>query len=101
MKTFKIEHLNPNTDIDQISAWDSLFANDKRYSSIKQFILENNTYYGLGEVIATNYEIYPIGEDERKYALTIRDDDNNIAGFILAIVCDLQTKNPEPTGSGF
>lgn len=94
MEQIKIAPLRLPNDSTEINNWQYMFKDDPRFSSIQQFILENNTYYGLGEVIETNYEILPIGQDERKYALSIKHSDK-VIGFVLALVHQLQTYNPE------
>lgn len=94
MKEYQISPINLSSDIAEISNWDIKFQNDPRYDSIKNFILEDNIYYGLGEVIETNYEIFPIGKNERKYALALRNN-QEIMGFALAIAIELETPDPE------
>ena len=91
----KIMPLNLETDLLEISSWDDEFYDDHKYDSIKHFILEDNAYIGIGEVIQTNYEKYEIGTNERKFALSIKDDKNKIIGFVLALIDKLKTSSPE------
>lgn len=95
MKDFTITPLNLEKDLPIISAWDDEFKYDTRYDTIRRFILEDNTYFGIAEVIDVNYEKFPIGNKERSHALTIKNQDNEIMGFLLSIIIDLDTNDPE------
>lgn len=79
------------SDIEDIKLWKTKYKNHPNYSAIEHFILEDNLYYGLDEVILTNYEIYPIGDDERKFSFALKDGDKT-AGFILAHSFNLTTE---------
>lgn len=81
------------SDIEDIKLWKTIYKNNPNYRAIEHFILEDNLYYGLDEVILTNYEIYPIGDDERKFSFALKDG-NKTAGFILAHSFNLTT-DPE------
>ena len=94
MKKLNICPLNFNMDIPEIKSWEQKFSNNPKFKSIKHFILEDNTYYGLDEVIKNNYEFFSIGEDEKKYCLSIKDG-NTIAGFVLACMFNISNNNPE------
>ncbi len=91
----KIEALNPSTDISEIATWDKKYRYDPRYDSIREFILENNTYFTLREVLYVNYEAFKIGNNERKFAFTIKNQNNEIIGFVLSLVDNLQSHNSE------
>ena len=86
--------LNFNKEIPEIQSWVKNFANHPNFAGIKHFILEDNTYYGLDEVIATNYEFFNIGTDEKNYCLAIKID-NQVIGFVLACAFNLTTPSPE------
>lgn len=94
MKQLKIEPLNLK-DLPEIKDWESRFSNDPRFKTIIHYILEDNTYYGLDEVIHTNYELCPIGDEERNYALCAKNENNEIVAFVLSCMIDLHTENPE------
>lgn len=94
MKRFKIQPLNLEEDIPQISLWEQKYKNHPGYKAIEHFILEDNTYYTLAEVLKINYEQYPIGEDERKHALSVKSKDDELIGFVLATVIDKTTPSP-------
>ena len=94
MKDLKIVPLDLKTDIPQIAEWETKYKNHKGYKAIEHFILEDNTYYSLAEVIEINHEMYPIGEDERKHALAIKNKENNLVGFVLATIMDKTTPSP-------
>lgn len=93
MTKLQICKLDFEKDIPAINEWENQFTAEE-FASIKHFILEDHTYYGLNEVIVNNYEFFHIGEDERKYCLTIKDKDQ-IAGFILACIYDISVSKPE------
>lgn len=95
MKDFKIVPMNLETDKPQIAKWQQDFAGKPEFDGILHFILEDNTYFGLDEVITTNYEIFPIGEDETKHALVAKTRDGEIVGFVICSVFGLTTKEPE------
>ena len=93
MKNLTICPLNFENDINIINNWEKQF-NKEKFESIKHFILEDSIYYGLDEVIINNYEFFSVGDDEKKYCLTIKDGDT-IAGFILACLFNMSVRNPE------
>lgn len=95
MKTFKLEPINLELDKPQIENWDSLYRGSPAYESIKHFILEDDLIYGLGELIATNYEHFSIGKSEIKKMLVARTDKNEILGFVIFDVFDIDTSHPE------
>jgi len=95
MEKLKITPLNISLDIPIIKSWEERFSNNPKFNDIKHFILEDNTYYGLDEVILTNYEFFHIGEDEKKFCFSIKTQDNEIAGFILACLFNISSYKPE------
>ena len=60
--------MNFPDDKDEIASWQEKYHGDKDFESIEHFILEDQTYMSLGEVIETNHEIFAIGDDEKKLA---------------------------------
>ena len=95
MEKLNITPLNIETDIPKIKQWEEKYKNDNRFNDIKHFILEDNTYYGLDEVILTNYEFFHIGEDEKKFCFSIKNKNNEIAGFVLACLFNISINKPE------
>lgn len=95
MLDFKIEPMNLETDKPQIEKWDTEFQSNKNYEQIYKFVLENGLIGGLGEVIETNFEHFPIGKNERKYAFSAKAKNGTILGFLIMSAYDLQTSKPE------
>lgn len=82
-------------DKDEINTWTTKYWPTPEYQAIHHFIMEDDTYRSLGEVINTNHEIYAIGEDEKKLAYVAKTDEGEIVAWILLDVFDLSTKKPE------
>lgn len=82
-------------DKDEIASWETKFAGTPNFEAIKHYILEDDTYYGLAEVIETNHEIFHIGEDEKKLALVAKNKSNKIVAWVLLDAYDLTTKKPQ------
>lgn len=82
-------------DKDEINNWTAKYGNTPEYESIHHFIMEDDTYRGLGEVINTNHEIFAIGDDEKKLAFTAKTNDGEIVAWVLLDVFDLTTPKPE------
>ena len=80
-------------DKNEISEWENKYKNTDGMKDIYHYIMEDNIYYGLDEVIETNHEIFPIGDDEKKLALVAKTDTNEIAGWVLLDVYDLNTND--------
>ncbi len=95
MRTFKLEEINLEADKPQIENWDTLYKNEPSYESIRHFILEDDLIYGLGELIATNYEHFSIGKSEIKKMLVAKTEKNEIVGFLIFDVFDIDTPHPE------
>ncbi len=83
------------SDKDEIASWQTKFDGTPEFDSIKKYILEGNIYYTLGEVIELNYERIPIGNDEKLLALVAKNETNEIVGFTLICVYDLNTSKPQ------
>ena len=95
MEKIIINKLNLDKDLKEIMDWENRYAGTEGLENIKRFILEGDAYYNLAEVIDVNYEKFAISGDERKFALAIRDTQNNLLGFTLNAVIDVDTMNPE------
>ena len=95
MKEFKIVPMNLETDKPEIANWETTFATKPEFDGILHYILEDNIYYGLGEVIETNFEIFPIGKDEAKHAFSVKSENGEIIGFLICTIFGLTTKKPE------
>lgn len=94
-KKIKIAPMDFPKDKDEINEWTAKYGKTPEYQSIHHFIMEDDTYRGLGEVINTNHEIFPIGDDEKKLAFTAKTDDGEIVAWVLIDVFDLSTQKPE------
>ena len=90
-----IELMKFPEDKNEIASWQEKYQGDKDFDSIQHFILEDQTYYGLGEVIETNHEIFAIGDDERKYAFVAKNENSEIVAWSLIDFFDITTDNPE------
>lgn len=82
-------------DKNEIGSWEKDFDGTEGMNKISHFILEDNTFYNLGEVIESNYEIIPIGENEVKLAYVAKNEDNKIVAWILLQAFELDSKEPE------
>ena len=82
-------------DKNEIASWEDKYKNDKDFESIAHFILEDQTYVGLGEVIETNHEIFAIGDDEKKYAFSAKNKNGEIVAWSLVDFFDINTDKPE------
>ena len=82
-------------DKNEIANWEFLYGNTPEFDSIREFILEGQTFHGLKEVIYVNSEIYPIGNDERQFSLVAKNENNEVVAWILCDVFNLTTDKPE------
>ena len=71
MTNYRFELMQFPDDKAEINSWQDKYNKTEGWKNIYQFILENGLIYNLGELIATNYEIMPIGDDEVKLAFSI------------------------------
>lgn len=94
LKPFILEPMNFPPDKYEICIWEMDYSGKPEFDSIQKYILEGNIYYGLHELIDTNYERVPIGTKERKYTLVARIK-NDIIAFLNLDVFKLDTPNPE------
>lgn len=95
MKPFKIEPLNLETDKPIFASWDEQFSGTPEYAGIEKYVFENHLIYDFDELILTNYEIFPIGDDEKLNPMVAKTADGEIFAFILTHEFDLNTKSPE------
>ena len=79
----------------EINDWQTKFGGTSGWDNIYKYILENGLIRSLDEVVLTNYEIFPIGDDEVKLALSIKNQEQNIIGFIICQEFNLTTLSPE------
>ena len=91
----KITPMNFPADKEEIANWQTKYAGTPEFNSIYEYILENNTYYTLGEVIEINYEKFPIGDDEKLLSLVAKNNQNEIVGFSIICVYDINTPKPQ------
>ena len=94
MKEIKIVPMDTDSDLKEISSWDKKYKGNPAYESIIHFILEDNQYYSLAEVIHVNNVIYQIGDDETKHTFSIKNNEDELVGFVLATVADRDTSDP-------
>ena len=95
MEKLQICQLDIEKDIPTIKSWAKTFSSNPKFENIKHFILEDNIYFGLDEVILTNYEFFHIGDDEKKFCLSIKNKENIPVGFILACMFNISINQPE------
>jgi len=93
MKQIKIDLLNLETELNEIASWDDKFSSSENFRTIRKYVLEDNIYYSLREVINLNYEQYPIGDDEKHFIHSIKNEEDKIIGFIISDIFDIKT-NP-------
>ena len=94
MKNIKIVPMDMEQDLNEIISWDEKYKGDPSYDNIIHFILEDNQYYSLAEVIQVNHIIYQIGKDETKHTFSVKNNSNEIVGFVLATVSNRTTNEP-------
>lgn len=82
-------------DKNEINNWEEIFKQTDGWNNIYQFILEDGLIHDLNELIRTNYEVIPIGYDEIKLALAIKNSEKEIIGFIICQEFNMETQNPE------
>lgn len=95
MEKIHLSQMKFPEDKQQIADWEKFYGNSPEFASIRHFILEDNTYTGLDEVIETNHEIFHIGEDEKKLALVAKNNQGEILAWILLDTFDVTTNYPQ------
>lgn len=94
-KNLQFAEMQLPADKEQIGKWEELYKDYDGMKQIEEFILENHLIYSLGEVIETNYERFPIGDNEIKKAYVMKKDDGEIVSFVIFDVFDMN--QPDPT----
>ena len=75
-----------------IHKWEQQYRQTPGFKAIKHFVLEDDMYYNLPELIEINYENPLIGDDEFRDILIAKTPDSEIAGFIVFNVFNLNHK---------
>lgn len=94
MDKITITPLDLNSELKEICSWDEKYGKEPCFKSIRQFILEDNTYYNLSEVVDLNYERFAIGENEKKQILAFKNENKELVGFLISTIFELD-KEPE------
>lgn len=95
LKKFTIEPMDKENDRLEVASWEHIYSDTPGFQQIKHFIMEDNTYHGLNEVIWNNLELVPIGDDELKYSYVAKINDGTIIAWILLDEFDINTTEPE------
>ena len=90
-----ISEINLPADKEEIMSWETNFANSKGMTAIEQFVLEYRLIRDLGELIETNYERYPIGDNEMKKMFVLRNKSNKIVAFSVVDTFKFEGSAPE------
>ena len=91
---FKICQMSED-DKQQVIGWEEKYGHLPEYDSIRQYVLEGDTYHGLKEVVLVNYEIFIIGEDEKQFSFVAKDDKDEVVAWLLCDVFDISSGTPE------
>ena len=79
----------------ELISWEEKFGGSAEFSGIKDFVLEGDTYHGLAEMVLVNYEIFPIGDEERLLSFVAKDASNQVVAWFLCQVFKTDpTKDP-------
>lgn len=95
MDNLTITKFDIEQDLSIVKQWESTYKDDPRFDTIKHFILEDHTYYGLDEVIYTNYEFFHIDDDEQKFCFAIKNKNQDVVGFILSCMFNMNRDKAE------
>lgn len=82
-------------DKQQVIDWEEKYGNLPEYDTIRQYVLEGDTYHGLKEVVLVNYEIFRIGDDEKQFSFVAKDDNGEVVAWFLCDVFDISSGAPE------
>ena len=74
------------TEKQELVSWEEKFGDSPEFSGIKEFILEGDTYRSLSEMVFVNYEIFPIGDEERLLSFVAKNDSNEVVAWFLCQV---------------
>ena len=75
-----------------IHEWEKRYRDTLGFKAIKHYVLEDNIYYNLRELIEVNHESYPIGDNEFRNILIAKTEKGEVAGFIIYNVFNLNHK---------
>ncbi len=75
-----------------IHEWETKHRNTPGFKAIHHYVLEDNIYYNLPELIDINYDRFPIGTDEFRNILIAKASKDTVAGFVLYNVFNLNHK---------
>ena len=75
-----------------IHKWETECRDTPGFKAIKHYVLEDNIYYNLPELIDINYECFPISDNEFRNILIAKSSKNEVAGFVLYNVFNLNHK---------
>ena len=84
-----------DSDKKEVISWEERYGHMPEYDSIRQYVLEGDTYHGLKEVVLVNYEIFRIGEDEKQFSFVAKNDNNEVVAWLLCDVFDISSGAPE------
>ena len=82
-------------DKQQVINWEEKYGHLPEYDSIRQYVLEGDTYHGLKEVVLVNYEIFRIGDDEKQFSFVAKDEKGEVVAWFLCDVFDISSGAPE------
>ena len=83
------------SDKNEVISWEENYGDKPCFDTIREFILEGDTYHGLKEVILVNYEIFQIGDDEKQFSFVAKDDNGKVVAWLLCDVFDITSGAPE------
>ncbi|MBQ7453367.1 MAG: GNAT family N-acetyltransferase [Clostridia bacterium] len=95
MNDFYYDLMTFPEDKNEIMGWEKTQNTNAGWENINKYILEGGLIRNLGELIETNYEDFPIGEDERKLAFSVKNNSGDVIGFVICQEFAMQTKTPE------
>ena len=86
------DFINMQTDRPLIKKWEEEYKDTEGMKAIRHFVLEDDTYYSLYELIWTNTDLVPIGDDEIRKTLVAKTEDGEVAGFLIYNVFNMNYK---------
>ena len=93
-KNVHLELMKFPKDKFEIAQWQRDYPDTEGFKNIRKYILEDNIYTNLMEVIELNHETFAIGEEEQKLALVAKLPDDTIIAWILLDIYNLDTPAP-------
>ena len=94
MEKLRFYLMNLNTDRQEINLWHKRFSGTDGWNAIFDFVLEKGLICSLEELIETNYLIMPKRENQRKLALTVKNEQNEIVCFVICKEYDINAFRP-------